>query len=276
MMFGPGFQGVRSFDFRRAFGSSLRSLNAVAFGSAKLRGRADAKTLLQRTSRRKQRARREADVNPLYMEIPLAMKYLRAAEVGNSAKRTTVSVHISIIPERGIAPLQGQLSLPRPLKETCALVFTSQTEQIRKLEDSGLTYKLGGSTLVEEISSGLSLNQFTQCFATPEMVPLLKPIQRTLGIAGLMPMAKKGTVADDIFPVVEESAGQITFKMKDHNLAIPVGRCDFTDEEIIRNIKAVSERVASCQVGSAKKHIVGRCSLSSTNGPSMVINFKDL
>lgn len=215
-------------------------------------------------------------MNPIYMDIPLAMKYMRAAEVGNPAKRTTVSVQVTIIPEKGVSPIQGLVALPKPIKDTCALVFTENALQVEKLAATSYSYKVGGNDLVEQINQGLSLDGFSHCFATPEALSILKPIQRTLGVAGLMPTVKKGTVSDDILSLVEKSAGQLSYRLKGYNLAIPVGRCDFTDKEIIQNIKAIADHVNASQPTGNKKHIVGRCSLSSTNGPSVVIDFKNL
>lgn len=277
-MLGPVFQSARTFQFSRALSFSLRSLNAVVANPrvSPKDHRKDPKVILQRISRKKQRCKRPAELNPLYMDIPLAMKYMRAAEVGNPSKRTTLSLHVTIIPEKGVSPLQGLVALPKPIKETRALILTENSEQIQKLEASSYTYKLGGHDLIDEISQGLSLDGFTHCFATPEILSALKPIQRTLGVAGLMPTVKKGTVSDDVFKLVENSAGHLSFRLKGYNLAIPVGRCDFTDEDIIRNIKAVADHVNTCQPAGNKKHIVGRCSFSSTNGPSVVIDFKDL
>lgn len=280
-MLGPGFQSVRSLNLTRAFSSSLCNLNILRSSVSHPRvspkdHRKDPKVVLQRIVRKKQRAKRPADLNPIYMDIPLAMRYLRAAEVGNPAKRTTISIHVTIIPEKGIAPLQGQVALPKPMKDTCALIFTENSEQVSQLESSSYSHKIGGRDLIEEISQGLSVSNFTHCFATPDMISALKPIQRSLGVAGLMPTVKKGTVSDDVMTLVKNSAGQLNFKLKDYNLAIPIGRCDFSDEEIIRNIKAVADKVNTCQTASTKKHTVSRCSLSSTNGPSVVIDFKDL
>lgn len=276
-----GFKGIRSFNFYRGISTSLCSLNVFGAGVAHPRvspkdHRKDPKVILQRTARKKQRAKRPSSMNPIYMDIPLAMKYLRAAEVGNSAESTTVSCHLTIIPEKGVAPLQGQVTLPKPMKDTLALVFTENFEQIEQLKASNYNYRIGGRELIEEIGQGTSISEFTHCFATPDMVSALKPIQRSLGVAGLMPTVKKGSVADDVMELVKNSAGQMTFRLKDWNLAIPVGRCDFSDEEIIRNIRAVADVVNTCQPAGPKKHIVSRCSLSSTRGPSVVIEFKDL
>ncbi|RKP33081.1 ribosomal protein L1 [Metschnikowia bicuspidata] len=279
-MLGPVFQSVRGFLLKKAFSISISCFNATA----SLRGprvspkdhRKDPKVLLQRILRKKQRCNLPAQANPIYMDIPLALRYMRAAEVGNPAHRTTLSVHVTIIPDKGLPPLQGLVALPKPIKDSCALILTENAEQIKKLAASSYNYRIGGNELVDEISQGLSLDGFTHCFATPEMLSALKPVQRSLGVAGLMPTVKKGTVSEDILKLVESFAGHLTFRLKGYNLAIPVGRCDFTDEEIIHNIKAIADQVTTCQPLGNKKSIVGRCSLSSTNGPSVVIDFKDL
>lgn len=90
-----------------------------------------------------------------------------------------------------------------------------------------------------------------------------------------MPSVKKGTVADDLVQLLKMNSSAYTFKQKKNQLYFPVGRCDFSDEEIIQNIKAASKAVYACQPpGTKNPNLIGLCSMSSTLGPSVIIDFK--
>ncbi|KAK6458731.1 ribosomal protein L1-like protein [Scheffersomyces xylosifermentans] len=235
----------------------------------------DAKRKLRREQAVKQRNKQAPESHPLYLTVPQAMRYLRAAEVGQPAKKTTVSILMTVLPERGSKPLAGSVYFPKPIKESHAMVFSLQEEVVAKAKELGATYA-GGLELIEQIKNGeVKLDILTHAFATPDIVKDLRVIARQIGPKGLMPAAKKGTVSEDVEALMKESVGAFPFKQKEQHLSIPVGRCDFSDEEILKNLKAASEAIYGCQPpGTRKPNLIGQTCLSSTLGPSVVINFK--
>lgn len=270
--------GVTSI-FARGFCSTPLVGNAVATTRPSPKDFAvkDPKVLAKRAQRKKTKHKQPPQLHPLYMDVSRAMKYLRAAEVGQPSKKTTVSIQLMVIPEKGSTPLQGKIFFPKPIKENKVLVFTladNTRAEINQLDESIV---VGGSELIEQIQLGeLDISKFNQSYATPEVVPLLRPIARTLGPKGLMPTAKRGTVSEGVVQLLEENFGAFNFKQKGNLLSIPVGRCDFSDEEIIRNIQAASDVVYGCQPpGTKKPNLIGQCYISSTLGPAMVIDFKN-
>lgn len=75
---------------------------------------------------------------------------------------------------------------------------------------------------------------------------------------------------------MEENVGALPFKQRDQHLSIPIGRCDFSDKEILQNLKAASDAIYGCQPpGTKKPNLIGQTCLSSTIGPSLVINFRN-
>lgn len=270
-------RGTTALPLARSFWSSAKQL-LVAFPrpSPKHNAERDPRKLAKRIALKKAKNRVSPQQHPLYMDIPTAMKYMRASEVGKPASRTTVSLQIVTLPEKGSTPLRGEVVFPKSIKSNYPLIFTQNPTQIEKLEKSGKSFKLGGEELINEIKEGtVQLKRFTQCFASPEMAPLLRPIARDLGVKGLMPSTKKNTVGEDILGMLERSSDVMTFRQKRDQLYIPVGRCDFSDEEIIKNIKAASEAVYALQPpGTKSPNLIGQCTLSSTNGPAAVIDFR--
>lgn len=224
----------------------------------------------------KNKNKQHPELHPLYMDVPTALKYLRAAEVGNPAQKTTLSILMTILPDKGSKPISGSVFLPKPIKDNNMLVFSLDGNSLELAKSKGAT-RVGGLELIEEIKAGnVKLDEFTQCFATPDIIKDLKSVARYLGPKNLMPSAKKGTVSEDIARLIEENVGALPFKQKDQHLSIPIGRCDFSDKEILQNLKAASDAIYGCQPpGTKKPNLIGQTCLSSTIGPSVVINFRN-
>lgn len=256
----------------QSFSTSLAAFNAAA---DKKDQQKEVKKKLKRAQLVKARNKQAPEVHPLYMEVPRAMRYLRAAEVGNPASRTTVSVQVTVIPEKGSKPLSGSVFFPKPIKENSVIVFSLDEHVLEGARKLGAK-AAGGQELIESIRSGeFKLDGFTQCYATPDVVKDLKPIARTLGPKGLMPTPKRNTVSENIIQLIQENLGALPFKQRGQHLSMPVGRCDFSDAEIVSNLKAASEAVYATQPpGTKKPNLIGQAVLGSTMGPSVVINFK--
>lgn len=259
----------------RSVATCVRGFASSAIAYKPKDAQQEAKRKLRREQAVKQRNKQAPESHPLYMTVPQAMRYLRAAEVGQPAKKTTVSILMTVLPERGSKPLAGSVYFPKPIKESHVMIFSLQDEKVKIAKELGATH-VGGLDLIESISKGeIKLDKITHAFATPEIVKDLRAIARQIGPKGLMPAAKKGTVSEDIESLMQLSVGAYPFKQKEQHLSIPIGRCDFSDEEIIKNLKAASEAIYGLQPpGTRKPNLIGQTCLSSTLGPSLVINFK--
>ena len=69
----------------------------------------ESKNKLKRMQLVKNKNKQHPELHPLYMDVPTALKYLRAAEVGNPANRTTLSILMTIIPDKGSKPISGSV-----------------------------------------------------------------------------------------------------------------------------------------------------------------------
>ena len=98
---------------------------------------------------------------------------------------------------------------------------------------------VGADDLIEKIKNG-DLN-FDKLICTPSMMIKLSKLGKVLGPKGLMPNPKLGTVTNDIIKAVNEAkAGQAEIRNdKDGNIGLSIGKKSFSDENIIKNYKAV-------------------------------------
>lgn len=243
---------------------------------ARVPGKADPKKQLKKLAKDKKIHKQNPSLHPLYMDIPKALRYLRSAEIGEQMTKSTISLLITVIPEKGSKPLSGYLKLPNPVTASNILVFT---EEPIKLNIDEKFYTMGGNELVEKIANGeIDLSKYTHSFASTDFVASLKPIQRQLGPKNLMCMPRKGNVAEinELPNLIEGNLGSMPFKQVTRHLSFPIGRCDFTDRQILENIREASNTIYTLQPpGTKKPNLIGQTVISSTKGPGIVINFKN-
>lgn len=256
-------------------GCALRAEEAAATTS-KLSKDQLKKREIRRFAQRKAAAKKSPKDHPLYMSIPLALRFLRAAEVGQPQSQQTISITTAVIAERGVPMIAGSVSFAKPLKDVKIAVFSSDEEQLKIAKEKFNCHLVGGSELIEKIKAGEIPVDFDKAFATPEIVPALtSQLARILGPRGVLPTAKRGTVASDIGPLVQKSLGSMPFRQRGNCISMAVGKSNFTDRQILENIIATQEAVknAIANQSSKKPSLLGKTTLSSTHGPGIVIDF---
>lgn len=211
---------------------------------------------------------------PHTMDVPSAMRYIRAAEVGEPAHAATVSLQIRIVAERGVQRITGALRLPHGLKEERLCVITSDSELADQARKAGASI-VGSDELIAKIrdDSANFLAQLDRIYATPEMMSRISQVARILGPKGLMPNAKRGTVITQVYDTIVQAKGETTYKQVNDMLILPVARASFSDAQVVSNILASVNAIRGQlqAVPSAKKGQLGKTLLSSTRSPSIAI-----
>ena len=112
---------------------------------------------------------------------------------------------------------------------------------------------------------------FDVALATPDMMGVVGPLGRVLGPRGLMPSPRSGTVTTDIASAVREfKAGKIEFRNdKGGNVAAPVGKLNFTDEQLVENIKAFLNHLRTVKPAAAKGTYIRSVTISATMSPGI-------
>lgn len=270
-MFTLGLRNTGRVSGVRLFLSSL-SLGAAAPAVDKATA---AKAQLKKLMKKRTLNKQPASAHPLYMDIPTAMRYLRAAEVGQPARKTTVAVNLSVVPGKKSQPIQGKVHFPKGFKQNSAIVFVKDSSIAEKIQGISDKILVGGTDLIQKISkSEVDISPYNQAYAHPDIVGDLRTIARALGPRGLMPLEKKGTVSRQLVELIEEGFSAVHFKQSGPMINIPIGRCDFSDEDIIKNLRAASKAIVDGQADMKEPNLIGKAHLSTTLGPSIVIDFK--
>ncbi|MFN3346191.1 MAG: 50S ribosomal protein L1, partial [Candidatus Bipolaricaulaceae bacterium] len=180
----------------------------------------------------------------------------------------------------GINPSQVQVRgtcvLPHGTGKTVRVLVFAKGEKIREAEAAGADY-VGGEELAEKILKEGWL-EFDRVVATPDMMPLVGKLGKILGPRGLMPSPKTGTVTMDVGAVVKElKAGMIEFRADRYGIVHAVfGKTSFREDQLYENLLALTKAVLERKPEGVRGRYVQRVSISSTMGPGIRVDDKEL
>src|SRR5437588_8182178 len=125
-----------------------------------------------------------------------------------------------------------------------------------------------------DVCSSDLFQDFDVAIATPAAMAEVRKLGKVLGPRGLMPNPKTGTVTEDTAKAVGEvKAGRVEFKLdKNGNVAVPVGKFSFAENQLIENGTAVIEAVGRARPATAKGRFVEGMTLSATMSPGLDVD----
>ena len=133
----------------------------------------------------------------------------------------------------------------------------------------------GSQDLLDKISSG-ELN-FDKLICTPGMMSKIGKLGKILGPKGLMPNPKLGTVSNDLKKSITDiKTGLVEIKNdKDGNLALSIGRKNFSKEKLKENYKYFIDFLKKEKPENIKGEFIKNIFLTSTMGISYKLGSKN-
>jgi len=187
----------------------------------------------------------------------------------------TIEAHLrmGLDPRHADQQIRSIVSLPHGTgKEVRVLVF-AEGEGEKFAEEAGADH-VGSDDLVKKIQGGWF--EFDVAVATPPMMSKVGRLGKVLGPRGLMPSPKAGTIVadEDLGRVVTElKAGRLEFRLdKTANIHIPIGKSNFSKEQLAENFTALMEAVQRARPPAAKGQYIRRITLAPTMGPGVKID----
>lgn len=186
-----------------------------------------------------------------------------------------VSLKLGVDPRRSDQSVRGTVSLPNGTGKTIKILVFAKGDKIKEALDAGADFA-GHEELFEKVNGGWT--DFDAVIATPEMMRDVGKLGKVLGPRGLMPTPKAGTVTTDIAKAVQElKAGKIEFKLDRLGVVNNgIGKLSFIKEQLVQNIRAFLIAVQRAKPASAKGHYIKSFSLSSTMGPGLKIDLREI
>ncbi|EDO32241.1 predicted protein [Nematostella vectensis] len=158
--------------------------------------------------------------------------------------------------------------------ENCSYIFAKKVKSNHDaIEKKGTTNPTNQKDMMYYRVKEGTLS-FDQCLSTLDMLDKVKPLQRIL--RQKMPTTRRGTATDDIVTAIRTYKQGHPYKCDKHGyLNAGIGKLSFADDEIKVNAQALIQTVYSHRVSSKGKFIT-RVMLSSTHGPGLLLNAKDI
>ena len=204
-----------------------------------------------------------------------AMEMVKQAAFAKFDETMELSMKTGLDPKKSDQNLRGTVLLPHGTgKKVRVLVFAKGEKEI-EARDAGADY-FGSEELIKKITEGWT--DFDVAIATPDMMSQVGKLGKILGVRGLMPNPKTGTVTFDVAKAVKESkAGKIEYRLdKQGNLHLPVGKKSFETDKLVSNSRAVINEVIRAKPSSAKGSYIKSLSISATMSPGVKIALTEL
>ena len=164
--------------------------------------------------------------------------------------------------------LRTFVNMPGGTGKKTKIAVVCEESKIKAAKDSGADL-IGGDDLIETIKGG-DLN-FEKLICTPSMMIKLSKLGKILGPKGLMPNPKLGTVTEDVSKAVKDAkSGQAEIRNdKDGNIGVSIGKKSFSDENLIKNYKAVIDTLEKEKSNlNVKGDLIKHVFITSTMGVS--------
>jgi len=214
------------------------------------------------------RALREKIKSTGLVPLPEAVRLLKGFNTTKFNQTVEVSTHLGIDPKQTDQNVRGSVALPHGIGKSVRVAVFAQAENAEKARAAGADI-VGADDLAQQIKGGTM--DFDVALATPDMMGIVGPLGRVLGPRGLMPSPRSGTVTTDIAAAVREfKAGKIEFRNdKGGNVAVPVGKLAFSEEQLAENINTFLNYLRSLKPAAAKGTYIRSVTISATMSPGI-------
>ena len=187
-----------------------------------------------------------------------------------------LSLRLNLDTKKADQQLRGATVLPNGTGKTKRVLVLARGNAAKDAKEAGADY-VGDTDMIDKISSE-NWFDFDVIIATPDMMPALGKIGKLLGPKGLMPNPKTGTVTMDTKKAVEDvKRGRVEYRADSYgNVAVIVGKVSFEEAKLVENVKAFISLIVKTKPSVVKGDYILNVALSSTMGPGVKIDVKNL
>tara|TARA_B100001996_G_scaffold380490_1_gene368019 strand:+ start:363 stop:1058 length:696 start_codon:yes stop_codon:yes gene_type:complete len=213
---------------------------------------------------------KDVDENKIYQDLE-AIKILKEKSSVKFVESLDVSINLGVDGNKSDQNIRGSLVLPNGTGKSVKVAVFCDGEDAKKAKEAGADM-IGMEDLVDLAKKGDF--DFDVVIATPETMKIVSPLGQILGPKGLMPNPKVGTVSKDVAKAVKNAkSGQVQYRTDKSGIVhCSIGKVEFTEEKLAENLRALITEVVRAKPSSAKGKYLKKISLSSSMGPSLLID----
>jgi large subunit ribosomal protein L1 len=197
-----------------------------------------------------------------------AVKLLKEASYVKFNETVELHARLGIDPRHSDQQVRTTVLLPAGLGKSVRILVFAEGEAAHAAEVAGADF-VAGDEMIAKIKND-EWTDFDVAISVPDMMRKVGGLGKVLGRKGLMPNPKAGTVVnpDDLGRAVSEArAGRVEFRNdKTGNVHIPLGKIQFTEEQLLENLVAVLDALRRAKPSGSKGAYVKRMVLTSTMG----------
>lgn len=220
--------------------------------------------------KRSKRFRAISEKSRAKQSYPLAQAIQLVKETASAKFNESVEVHINlgIDPKKSDQVVRGVATLPNGTGKTLRIAVFTESQQ-KEAKDAG-AFMVGGKELVDEIAKSEKIG-FDVAVATNDFMKEMTKIAKILGVKGLMPSPKNGTVVSNAAVACEKLIkGQITFRNDDSgNIHQIVGKANWEAQKLEKNILALLQEIRKLRPKGVKGSFIETITVCSTMGPGV-------
>jgi len=204
-----------------------------------------------------------------------AIKLLKENSYVKFEETLEIAINLGIDASKTEQNIRGVINLPKGTGKKIIVAVMAKGDKAKEAKEAGADI-VGDDDLAETVTNGKI--DFDLLIATPDMMPVIGKIGRILGPKGLMPNPKLGTVTQDVkSAVINAKAGQVQYKNdKAGIIHAGIGKINFSEEDLLENIKAFFSTVSKNKPDAVKGSFVKKISIASTMGFGLEINSTSL
>lgn len=186
-----------------------------------------------------------------------------------------IAVRLGVDPRKADQMVRGSVKLPHGIGKSVRVLVLCPPEKEEEAKAAGADM-VGLDDYIEKIKSGWT--DVDVIVTMPSVMGKIGALGRILGPRGLMPNPKTGTVTMEVGKAVEEvKAGKIDFKVDKYGIVhTTIGRSSFDAQKLSENAREFLQTISKLKPSSAKGTYVKSIFLSSTMGPGIRIEAKNL
>ena len=204
-------------------------------------------------------------------QLDEAVQLLKQIAYAKFNETVELSMLLGVDPKHADQMVRGTTVLPHGTGQTKRVLVIAGGDKQKEAQEAGADF-VGGDDMVQKIQEGWV--DFDAVIATPDMMRSVGKLGKVLGPRGLMPNPKTGTVTFDVVKALQEiKAGKVEFRVdKTSIIHVPVGKIQFTAEQLRDNASAIINAVRKAKPPAAKGKYVRTMYLSSTMSPSIQLD----
>lgn len=186
-----------------------------------------------------------------------------------------VAIKLGVDPKQSDQMVRGATVLPHGIGKAIRVAVFARGEAEKEARDAGADY-VGNDDLLEKLEKGWM--DFDCLITTPDALKDLTKVAKILGPKGLMPNKKTGTVTSEMGKAVkEQKLGKVEYKVeKEGIIHTMIGKKSFGSNKLKENFMVLFDNILKAKPTTSKGVYVRKVALSTTMGPSIIIDTQGL